>query len=305
MADDLYATLGVARDATAAQIRSAYRKLAKKHHPDLNPGDTAAEARFKGISAANEILSDPDKRAQHDRGEIDASGSPRQERPTWSEHAAGPAGRKYRHAQPEDEADFGDIFADIFSREPGAGRGGPRRGRDQAYALAVPLLDAVAGASRRITLPDGRSLDVQIPPGTDDGQVLRLKGQGGPGREGAPAGDALIEIAVQPHRLFRRDGDDIEIDVPVTLDEAVLGGKITVPTPTGAVKMAVPPQSDTGTRLRLRGRGVPAHAGRPAGDQYVVLRVVLDRHDTALRDFLRERPPRAGFDPRHDLLEPQ
>jgi DnaJ-class molecular chaperone len=300
MADDLYAALGVARDATAAQIRSAYRKLAKKHHPDLNPGDKAAEERFKAISAANEILSDPDKRGQYDRGEIDASGAPRQPAPSWSEHAAGPAGRKYRHAATPDEADFGDVFADLFGREPPPG---PRRGRDQVYVLAVAFLDAVAGASRRISLPDGRGLDVQIPPGTEDGQILRLKGQGGPGREGGPAGDALIEIAVQPHRNFRRDGDDIEIEVPVTLDEAVLGGRITVPTPTGAVKMSVPPRSDTGTRLRLRGRGVPAHAGRPAGDQYVVLRVALDPHDAALADFLRGRAPRAGFDPRHELLE--
>ena len=299
MPDDLYQTLGVARDASAEQIRAAYRSLAKKHHPDLNPGNKAAEERFKAIASANDILSDPEKRAQYDRGEIDASGAARQPQPSYADHAAGPRGRKYSYAASED-AEFGDMFADLFGQAPPSG---PRRGRDRAFALSVAFRDAVRGALRRIALPDGRTLDVQIPAGTEDGQVLRLAGQGLPGRDGGPPGDALIEIEVQPHAHYRRVGDDIELDVPVTLDEAVLGARIAVPTPQGTVTMTVPPHSDTGTRLRLRGRGVPAHAGRPAGDQYVVLRVALDPKDEALAAFLKGRTHDPRFDPRRGLSE--
>jgi DnaJ-class molecular chaperone len=304
VAADLYETLGVARDASADAIRKAYRKLAKKHHPDLNPGNKAAEERFKVIAAANAILSDPERRGQYDRGEIDASGEPVQRRPSYTEQAAGPGGRKYSYAGGDDGPDLSDIFADLFSNDATAGGTRPRRGADQAYLLPVAFLDAINGASRRLTLPNNKSLDVQIPPGSEDGQVLRLRGQGNPGRNGGPDGDALIELQVLPHRHFRRDGDTIEIEAPVTLSEAVLGGKIAVPTPTGAVNMTVPPKSDTGTRLRLRGRGVPAHGGRPAGDQYVILRVALDPDDTGLAEFLRAHTPPAGFDPRRDLMEP-
>ncbi len=295
---DLYAILGVPRDADADAIRKAYRKLAKKYHPDLNPGDKAAEDRFKQIASANDLLSDPAKRARYDAGEIDGSGEARRQHPSYSSHAEQAQGRRYRHAGAGADAnDFSDIFADYFSDrgDPFARR--DPRGRDVQYSLDVDFLDAVTGATRRLSLPDGKGIDVRIPAGIEDGQILRLKGQGGPGRDGAPAGDAMIELHVRPHRLFRRDGDNINIDLPISLSEAVLGAKVSAPTPAGPVSMTIPPKSDTGTKLRLRGRGIPAHAGRPAGDQYVTLKVVLNPNDTKLADFLRDREP-DGFDPR-------
>ncbi len=299
MAADPYKTLGVAKDATADQIRSAYRKLAKKHHPDLNPGNKSAEEQFKKVSAAHDLLSDTEKRAQFDRGEIDGAGEPRPEYAGYRRYAEAPAGNRYG-AGMGDDADMGDIFADLFThaREQGSR---PRRGRDQAYALAVDFVEAVNGAQKRLTLPDGRTLDVRVPPGFEDGQTLRLRGQGGEGVNGGPAGDALIEVRVHPHRLFRREGDDIHLDLPVTLKEAVLGGKVTVPTTTGAVSMTVPKRSDTGTVLRLRGRGVPAHAGRPAGDQRVTLKVMLGDADDALEAFLRDWTPEHESNPRQGM----
>jgi DnaJ-class molecular chaperone len=298
--DDPYQTLGVARDASQAEIRAAYRKLAKRHHPDLNPGDKAAEARFKAVSAANELLSDPDKRARFDRGEIDAAGQEAPPHPSWREHAEAASGRRYGAHGPQaetwSEEDLADLFGASFAER---GRGtGPRRGHDERYVLAAAFLDAVNGATRRLTLPDGRTLDVKIPTGTEDGQVLRLRGQGAPGRNGGPAGDALIEIRVLPHPHFTRDGQDIRLDLPVRLSEAVLGGPIEIPTPGGVVRMRVPPHSDTGTELRLRGRGVPAHGGHPAGDLRARLRVVIGRPDAALEAFLRDWKPEHDADPR-------
>ncbi len=251
MAEDPYKVLGVARDATPDQIRRAYRRLAKQLHPDLNPGDKAAEERFKAVSAANEILSDPERRGRYDRGEIDASGNERAARPRpppgWRGFAEGAEGARYAHATTEGGAfteDLNDLFGQFFRARGGAaGAGGAEvrmRGRDELYGLEVAFLDAVQGATRRLTLPDGRTLDVRIPPGSEDGQTLRLRGQGGPGFNGGPAGDALIEIHVAPHPNFRRDGNDIRLDLPVTLSEAVLGGKVPVPTPGGTVNLTVP-----------------------------------------------------------------
>ncbi len=303
MPPDPYATLSLPRDATPEQIRAAYRKLAKQHHPDLNPGKSAAEERFKAINAANDLLSDPEKRARFDRGEIDAAGDPvAPEPPRYHRYADAAAGGRYR-AGPDEDDPYGDIFADLF-RRGGAGAEGLRmRGADARYALVVDFLDSVAGATRTLTLPDGKTLDVRIPPGIETGQTLRLKGQGAAGLNGGPAGDALIEIEVRPHRIFTRDGDTIHVDLPVTLKEAVLGARITVPTPAGEVSMAVPPRSDTGTRLRLRGRGVAAHGGHAAGDLYVTLRVTLADADPALEEFLRGWTPAAPVDPRRILEE--
>jgi len=298
MPPDPYTTLGVAREATTEQIRSAYRKLAKKHHPDLNPGNAAAEERFKAVNTANELLSDPEKRARFDRGEIDAAGEPTApEPPRYRRYADASEGARYR-AAPDEEFEFGDIFGEFLNR---GGEGLRMRGADARYALAVAFLDAVSGATRTLTLPDGRTLDVRIPPGIEDGQVLRLKGQGGPGRNGGPAGDALIEVHTEPHPFFTRDGDDIHLNLPITLKEAVLGGRIKAPTATGEVNMTVPKRSDTGTRLRLRGRGIPAHAGRPAGDQYVTLQVTLADADDALETFLSGWSPAEHRDPRRKM----
>ncbi len=295
---DPYATLGVACDATPEQIRSAFRKLAKTHHPDLNPGNAAAEERFKAVNAANELLSDPDKRARFDRGEIDAAGDPAApEPPRYRRYAEAAEGERYR-ADPEDGHPFGDIFGDFLNR---GGEPLRMRGADARYALAVDFLDAVTGATRTLTLPDGRTLDVRIPPGIEEGQTLRLKGQGGAGWNGGPPGDALIEIHANPHPFFTREGGDIHLTLPVTLKEAVLGGRITVPTPSGSVAMTVPKWSDTGTRLRLRGRGIPAHAGRPAGDQYVTLHVTLADADDALEAFLRDWNPADPSSPRRAM----
>ena len=295
---DPYETLGVAKDASADDIRKAYRKLAKKYHPDLNPGNKASEATFKDIGAANDLLSDPDKRARFDRGEIDAAGDPRQERPTYRSYADTGAGARYGGGG--QEAEFGDIFADLFAQNH-ARSTRPMRGRDASYSLAVDFVDAITGAQQRLTLPDGRTLDVRVPPGMEDGQTLRLRGQGGEGMNGGPAGDALITVSVRPHSVFRREGDTIHVELPVTLKEAVLGGRVTVPTVTGAVAMAVPPRSDTGTVLRLRGRGVPARTGQPAGDQMVTLKVMLADADDALAEFLRGWTPTHEADPRKGM----
>ena len=297
--DDPYTVLGVARDVGADEIRSAYRKLAKQNHPDLNPGNAAAEERFKAAAAANDLLSDPEKRARYDRGEIDAAGHERPpERPSYRSYADDAPGRRYRPSDRRGEEAFSDLFGDFF----GARAAGPHRGADERYTLVVDFLDAVRGATPRLTLPDGRTLDVRVPAGLEDGQTLRLRGQGGAGLNGGPAGDALIQVQVTPHPYFRREGDDIHLDLPVTLREAVLGGRITVPTPGGPVAMQVPPRSDTGRQLRLRGRGVPARGERPAGDLYATLRVVVGEADPALEAFLRTWTPEHDVDPRRDIL---
>lgn len=288
---DPYTILGVARDATAAQIKSAYRKLAKKHHPDLNPGDATAVDRFKDITSAYELLSDADKRARFDRGEIDASGQEQAPRGFYRDFAEGPQAGAYQQGFGGGAGLDEDLLAELFGRMAGGGPGGrsgmKRRGEDVSYSLRVDFLDAAVGAKRRLTLPDGRVLDVTIPPGSRDRQTLRLKGQGGPGLNGAPAGDAYIELHVQPHAFFTRKDQDIHLDLPVTLTEAVLGAKVAVPTVSGPVMLTIPPRSNSGTTLRLKGKGVPDRAGGPAGDQYVKLRIVLpEGGDEALARFL-------------------
>ncbi len=285
---DPYETLGVKKNASAAEIKSAYRKLAKEFHPDLNPNDPIVEQRFKEVGQAYGLLSDVEKRAAYDRGEINADGSPR----------GFGAGGGFRNGGFGGEGGFGgfggataeDIFADLFG-------GGQRRqrtrtvrmkGKDVNYSIRVSFLDAAKGAKRRVTLYDGKTIDVTIPAGTEDGQTLRLKRQGMPGMGGGEAGDAFVEVQVDPHRFFERDGDDIFIDVPVTLSEAVLGAKITVPTIHGQVSLTVPTGANTGTTLRLRGKGVERKKDQP-GDQFVRLKVMLpDKPDKDLVDFVKE-----------------
>ena len=313
MAEDPYKTLGVKREASAEDIRAAYRKLAKKNHPDLNPGNKAAEERFKAIASAYDLLSDPDKRTRFDRGEIDATGQERPERQYYRGYAEGAQGRRYQEGGPgapefggEFPDELGDILGEFFRSRGGAGGGGARmrmRGQDVAYRLTVDFLDAVNGATRRLTLPDSKELDVTIPPGVEDGQTLRLRGQGGAGIGGGEAGDALIEITVSPHPQFRREGNDVHVELPVSLPEAVLGARIEVPTPRGSVTMTIPKHSDAGTRLRLRGRGVAAHGGQPAGDEYVTLKVVIGTFDAALEEFVRNWKPEHPADPRRARTE--
>jgi DnaJ-class molecular chaperone len=288
---DPYVTLGTSKTASADEVKKAYRKLAKQHHPDLNPGNAAAATRFKEISAAYDLLSDPDKRARYDRGEIDASGQERADASFYRSYGAGPQGAKYRAGAGFDPS---DIFADMFSRG-GFARGGggdfrefKTKGGDLNYTLTVDFLEAARGAQKRLSFPDGRTLDVNVPAGTESGQVLRLRGQGQQGMGGGPAGDALIEITVAPHAVFRREGNDVLADIPISLTEAVVGGKINVPTINGPVTMSIPAGSNSGAKLRLRGRGIHPKGGT-AGDQYVTLRVMLPKEpDDALKAFIEE-----------------
>ena len=302
MANDPYTVLGVARDATEKQIRSAFLKLAKTTHPDLHPGAAQAEERFKAANAANDLLSDPESRARFDRGEIDGSGQERQQpgpsyRPgSYRDQAEGPAGMRYG-AGFGDGGDEFDIFSGIFGARgrPDAHRGGA----DRRYSLQVSFLDAVRGTTQRLTLPDGGGLEVKISPGLETGQILRLRGKGEPGD---PPGNALIEVEVGSHPLFTRVGRDIHLDLPVSVSEATLGAAVSVPTIDGPNTMTIPSHSDSGTKLRLRGRGVPASGGQSTGDAYVVLRIMLGPVDEGLAQFLRDRKDAPLWDPRR-LLE--
>jgi DnaJ-class molecular chaperone len=300
--EDPYAILGVKREATQDEIRSAYRQLAKKLHPDLNPGDKQAEEKFKQVAAAYDLLGDPDKRARFERGEIDASGAERpRERYYRDFHAADAQNHPYSTAG--GFADFmenEDILADILGR--GGGRTRFRmRGQDVHYRLPVDFVEAVNGATKRITMPDGATLDVVIPAGTRDRQVLRLRAKGGPGIGDAPSGDALVEIEVRPHKLFTRKDDDIHLDLPISLPEAVLGAKLDVPTPTGAVRMTVPKGANTGSVLRLKGKGVARKDGS-RGDEYVTLKIVLpEQPDAEIEEFARRWQAGQSHDPRRDL----
>lgn len=296
MADDPYTVLGVPRGATDDQIRKAYLKLVKELHPDVNPSK-AAEERFKKVTSAHDILGDPERRRQFDTGEIDASGEPR--RPQWRPHAGAGAGARGRAGGFED---FGDIFSDIFS---GGGRAGTRgtgfatRGRDVRYTLDVDFLEAVQGAKKRVTLPEAGVLDLTVPEGVTDGQVLRLRGRGEPGLAGGETGDALVEIRIRPHRDFHREGDDIHLDLPITIDEAVLGGKVEVPTATGRVQLTVPKGTSSGQVLRLKGKGVRNGTTGATGDQLVTVHIVLpETIDEGLSYFLSEWRQKHRYDPR-------
>jgi DnaJ-class molecular chaperone len=304
VSEDPYAVLGVKSDATQDEIRKAYRALAKKLHPDLNPGDRQAEEKFKQVSAAYDLVGDADKRGRYDRGEIDASGNERPRERYYRDYQ-GPGAEAHSYSNNEGYADFmesEDILREMFSR--GGGGGGARfraRGQDTLYRLPVDFLEAVNGATKRITMPDGGTLDVVIPAGTKDKQVLRLRGKGGPGLGGGAAGDALVEVEVQPHKFFTRDGDDIRVELPISLPEAVLGGKLDVPTPTGSVHMTVPKGANTGTVLRLKGKGA-RRSDKSHGDEYVTLKVVLpERPDPELEEFAQRWQAGKDQNPRQHL----
>jgi DnaJ-class molecular chaperone len=304
MATDPYTALGLTSSATAADIKKAYRKLVRTSHPDLHPDDAGAEARFKAVTSAHDLLKDPETRARFDAGEIDATGAERAPRTFYRDHADAP-GQDF--GQGSGFGDFGDpsdIFAHILRQRARGGEAGfPRPGPDLRYTLDVRFLDAVRGAKTRITLPEGGNLEVQIPKGMQDGQTLRLRGRGGAGYNGGPAGDALVTVQVIAHPVFRREGDNIHITLPVTIDEAILGGKLTAPTIDGPVSVTIPKGASSGQTLRLRGRGV-VRANSSAGDQLVDLRIVAPPViDAGLAEFLTEWRKTHGYDPRKAMME--
>jgi DnaJ-class molecular chaperone len=298
---DPYETLGVERSASPDAIQKAYRRLAKKLHPDLNPGNKESEERFKEVSAAYDLLSDADKRGRYDRGEIDASGAEKPRQHFYRDFASeAPAGHAYENYSGfADFADSDDILSELLRRRSNVHV--RARGSDVRYELPIEFLDAVTGAVKRLTLPEGGTLDVTIPAGIQNGQVLRLRGKGRPGLGEGEPGDALVEVTIKPHSLFTREGNDIYVDLPITLSEAVLGARVNVPTPTGPVTMTVPKGSNTGTVLRLRGKGVLRRDGGH-GDELVRLKVMLpERPDAELEAFVSGWQSGKAYDPRRDM----
>jgi DnaJ-class molecular chaperone len=299
LAQDPYLELGVPRTASADELRRAFRKLAKKYHPDANQGDKSAEEKFKRISAAFDLLGDEEKRRKFDAGEIDADG--RETFRGYSGAGAGPFGqsggfRSGGGGATFEDVDLGDILGEMFGaqrgRAGGFSSGFSQRGSDVRAQLEIDLEDAINGGKRRIAFADGRTLDVSIPKGATDGQVLRLKGQGAPGRAGP--GDALIELSIRPHPIFKREGDNLVMDLPVSVPDAVLGGKVEAPTPEGPVTLSIPAGSNSGSTLRLKGRGMPGPRGA-RGDLMARVNVTLpDRPDEELKSFAEkwraERP---------------
>ena len=320
---DLYAILGVARDADEDSIRKTYRQLARRYHPDVNPGDKAAEDRFKDISRAYDVLSDAEKRRNYDEfGEVSLQSGfdaekARRAREAFSARFGGAAGR----GAPEgfeamgDEEGFhfegvDDLFSDLFARRGWGSPGRERRGRDLEAEIELDFVDAARGGEHRVSIArptaDGslrqESVTVRIPPGVADGGRIRLRGKGAEGRGGQPPGDLFARVRVRPHRFFRREGRDLHLDLPVTVSEATLGARVEVPTLDGRVTLTIPPGTDGGARLRLRGKGVPSPSGGAPGDLYVVVQIRVPRDlppDAAakLRELARFEPP----DPRKEL----
>lgn len=303
MSNDPYAALGLKKTATAAEIKNAYRKIARDSHPDLNPGDSAAEAKFKAASAAYDFLKDAKVRARFDAGEIDASGAEKQpERKFYRDYAEQPGhGYQSSHGY-EDFGDMSDVFADIL-RQRQAQQGGAQSacGTDLRYMLEVTFMEAVMGGKKRITLPSGDNIEVKIPQGTADGQTIRLRGKGAEGFGKGARGDAYVTINVAAHKVFTCDGDDILVTLPITIDEAVLGGKVATPTIAGSVNLTIPKGASSGQTLRLKGRGVK-RAGKKAGDQRVELRIVMPPDiDTDLADFMQGWRKDHAYDPREGM----
>lgn len=297
MAENLYDVLGVSRQASQDDIKRQYRKLAKELHPDLNPGDEVVADRFKKVSSAHAILSDPKKRASYDLGEIDEEGQARQRYGHYHDFSGG-AGQSGGF----DESVLEGLFSEMFGRGAGGGFRAAERGSDAAYSLKVDFLEAAKGAKKRVAMGDGQVLDIAIPAGIEEGQTLRLRGKGRPGIRGGPTGDAMVEIQVRAHPLFERKGRDIHIELPITLGEAVLGARIDVPTIDGPVTMTVPKGSGSGTVLRLKERGIAGPRGGARGNQYVRLNVSLPPSpDQELEKFLDRWSRENPYDPRKDL----
>lgn len=309
---DPYKTLGVARTASEADIKKAYRKLAKELHPDRNKDNPKASERFSQVTNAYDLLSDKDKRARFDRGEIDGDGNPAA--PFGFGGGGGPRpggpgggfrsqGFEFGGAPGDGGADMGDIFEGLFG---GRGRGGggfsggfgrqaQPKGGDIQYRLQVPFTDAATLSPQRVTLGDGATIELKLPAGVESGTQMRLAGKGQPGPGGA--GDALVTIEVQPHRFFVRDGDDVRVDLPISLAEAVLGGKVRAPTVDNPVMLTIAPGSSSGKVLRLKGKGFHKKGGE-RGDQLVTLAVAVPADDAALRAFVEDWAGRDQGNPR-------
>ena len=300
MSTDPYEVLGVKKGDSPSDLQKAYRRLAKKYHPDLNPGDKTAESKFKDLSVAYALLEDPEKRAKFDRGEIDASGAERPRQNYYRDFAT--SGHENPYADNSGFADFmqsEDALSELLRRSARAQAN--RQGHDLEFRLPITFVESIAGASKRLTLPDGNTLDVIIPAGMVTAQVLRLRGKGAPGLGKGGFGDALIEVEILSDRLFTRERDDIYLEWPVSLSEAVLGGQIKVPTPTGDVTMAVPKTSNTGTTLRLKGKGAPKQGGGH-GDQLVKLKVMLPKAlDPDLEAFVTNWKSGKTYNPREGM----
>lgn len=306
MTDDPYTALGVEKSATQDEIKKAYRKLAKKLHPDLHPDDTRKKQEFQAVAAAYDLLGDAEKRRRFDAGEIDASGNERPEREFYHQYAGQDAGRRYDPGMgPDEYADASSFFSDLFGDRNRGGAGARQdfhaHGHDVRYHLEVDFMDAVRGARQTVTMPDGKTIAISVPAGVKEGQTLRLRGKGAPGIGKGSPGDAYVTISIRPHPVFTRDGNDIEIDLPITLDEAVLGAKVEVPTISGPVSMSIPKGVSSGRRLRLKGKGVAAASGQ-AGDQFVRLMITLPASlDGGLEQLARQWRDQSDFDPRADL----
>ena len=293
---DPYELLGVGRTATADEIRKAYRTLAKKNHPDLHPGDKAAEARFKDIASAYAIVGEETQRALFDAGKIDGSGAElhqRSERRSYRQHAEARPGFKYQPERSGASGDEDDLLAALFRQHART----DVRGADATSVLAVAFIDAINGTKTRVVMTDGRMLDITIPAGVKEDQILRLRRQGPPGRGLGEPGDVLVQIHVKPHPVFSRDGDNIHSTLPVTSGEAMAGAKVAVATVSGMVNLTVPKGSNAGTKLRLRGKGVP-NSDAP-GDHIVDLLVVLpDQPDDAFVQSIVDWEAKHPYDPR-------
>ena len=308
MANDPYTELGVLRTASADELRKAFRKLAKQYHPDANPGNKQAEEKFKRVSGAFDLVGDPDTRKKFDAGQIDAEGRETMHGFGGRQGPFGQGGNSFGQGGPGgrgaqfEGVDINDILGDMFGRGgPGRGRGAgfrpppPAKGADVRGKVDISLEDAIAGAKKRLAFPDGRTIEVAIPKGASDGQTLRLKGQG-QGGPGGP-GDALIDIAVRPHPIYRIEGENLMMDVPISVPDAVLGGKVTVPTPEGNVALTVAPGANSGQILRLKGRGLPK--GGKRGDLMARLVVTLpDGPDSDLEAFAAEWREKRPYAPR-------
>jgi DnaJ-class molecular chaperone len=298
---DPYKVLGVSTTATQDEIRNAYRKLAKKLHPDLNPGNKDAEKKFKEINGANDILGDPEKRAKYDQGELDESGSPSagpRGGPFYHETQRG-GGARYRSAFGAEHGMDDDFLSHLFEQMGRQHENFDIRGQDVLYQMEVDFKDAALGAEREITLPNGKKLLVKIPAGVETGTKLRMAGQGEPGHGKAHAGDAYIQLQVRPSETFKREGSNVEIELPISLSEAILGAEVKVPTIDGNILLKIPPQSNSGQKLRVPGKGVTILKSSKRGDQIVTLKIVIPpRIDQEFKNAVKSWSERQSFNPR-------